>query len=207
VKPVLERKDLTGLLALLKSRWTAQQIVSLLSGPNDDARKVAALSLALVGCQHCLPALAEQLKDSDPLVNQMAEYAIWSIWFRGGTEESNHQLCRGAKALDRGDYEHAINHFNRAIELSPNFPEAYNQRALAEFLLERYQPSIADCKRTIELMPIHFGAWAGLGHSYVHEGRLRDALECYEKALSLNPHMCQVSEAIAELKAKVGAKV
>jgi tetratricopeptide (TPR) repeat protein len=203
VKPVLERKDLPGLLALLKSRWTPQQIVSLMCSDCSDARKVAALSLALVGCDHCLPALAEQLKDPDPTVNQMAEHAIWCIWFRGGTEEANHELCRGAKATDRGDYEHAIQHFNRALGMVPNYPEAYNQRALAEFLMERFQESLADCRRAVELMPIHFGAWAGMGHCHAHLGNLSQAVECYERALSINPHMSQIREAVVELRSRM----
>lgn len=207
VEPVLERKDLPGLLSLLKSRWTARQIVALLVGPHRDARKVAALSLSLVGCKECLPALAEQLKDPDPMVNQMAEHAIWSIWFRGGSDEANHHLCRGAKAIDRGDYEHAITHFDEALQITPDFPEAYNQRALAEYLLERYSSSIADCRKVVKLMPIHFGAWAGLGHCYAHQGELAAAVECYEKALAINPHMCHVREAIEELKPKISADV
>jgi tetratricopeptide (TPR) repeat protein len=166
---------------------------------------VAALSLALVGCDHCLPALAQQLKDPDPMVNQMAEHAIWAIWFRSGSEEANHEVCRGAKAIDRGDYEQAITHFNKALQICPKFSEAYNQRALAEFLLERYDDSIADCRRTIELMPIHFGAWAGMGHCHAHWGQLANAVECYEKALSINPHMTQVREAVDELKSRIGA--
>jgi tetratricopeptide (TPR) repeat protein len=207
VKPLLERKDLAGLLSLLKSRYTSAQIVSLLIGKDCDARKVAALALGLVGGKCCLKELAHQLRDPDPMVNQMVEHAMWSIWFRGGSEEANHHVCRGAKAIDRGDYEHAIEHFNQALLLSPEFAEAYNQRALAEYLLERYEASLSDCRRAIDLMPIHFGAWAGMGHCHAHEGRLAEAVDCYEKALSINPHMCQIREAIRELKNRIGADV
>lgn len=207
VQPVLERKDLNGLLTLLKSRWTAQQIVSLLGCDCCDARKVAALSLSLVGGCWCLQELAERLKDPDPVVNQMAEHAMWSIWFRGGSDQANHQVCRGAKAIDRGDYQHAIAHFDNAIRLCPDYPEAYNQRALAYYLLERYEQSIADCRKAVELMPIHFGAWAGMGHCYAHLGKIWQALECYEKALSINPHMSQIRQAVEELKLRIGADV
>jgi tetratricopeptide (TPR) repeat protein len=207
VKPVLEQKDMAGLLAMLKSRWTADQIVALLCGKHCDARKVAALSLALVGCQQCLPPLAQQLKDPDPMVNQMAEHAIWSIWFRGGTDEANHHVCRGAKAIDRGDYDHAIEHFNQALQINPKFAEAYNQRALAEYLLERFEDSIKDCRKTVELMPIHFGAWAGMGHCHAHAGKLACAVECYQRALAINPHMCQIRETIDELKSKLVADI
>src|SRR5438874_838106 len=131
------------MLEICKERWSADQVVSLLSCDNRDARKVAALALSLAGCQHCLEPLARALKDRDPMVNQMAEHAMWSIWFRGGaTPEANHQLARGAMAMERKDIAHAITHFDHAIQIDPNFSEAYNQRAIAQFMLERYDDSL-----------------------------------------------------------------
>src|SRR4051794_13868010 len=89
VTPLLERQDLNGLLALLKRRWEPAQIVSLLKDAPCDARKVAALALSLVGGTCCLGPLTEQLKDADPVVHEMTEHALWSIWFRGGSEAAN----------------------------------------------------------------------------------------------------------------------
>ena len=202
VQPVLETQDLQQLLQFLKSKWTGPQIIGLLSGNHCDARKVAALCLSLVGCPACLNELAKQLRDPDPMVNQMAEHAMWSIWFRAGTPEANHQLHRGTIAMNRRDLEHAISHFNKAIELAPGFAEAYNQRALARYLMEDFKASIADCHRTVERMPIHFGAWAGMGHSHAHLGNIAEAIEAYEKALEINPHLSCVRETIGELKRK-----
>ncbi len=203
VEPILQRQDLAGLLEFIKHRWTAEQIVSLLKCRCCDARKVAALCLSLVGCPGCLDELAKQLKDPDPVVNEMAEHAMWSIWFRGGTPEANHQLARGALALNRRDFEHAIRHFNRAIELCPECAEAYNQKALAEFLLDRYEDSIHDSRVAVKLMPIHFGAWAGMGHCHAHLGQLAEAVEAYEQALAINPHMKDVRLAVTELRRRL----
>ena len=199
VQPMLEARDPAALLALLKSRWTRDQIVGLLSSPCCDARKVAALALALVGSRCCLKDLTAQLKHPDPMVNQMAEHAIWAIWFRLSTVDANHELCRGTKLLNLGDCDQAIRHFTRAIELDPTFAEAYNQRAIAKYLQERYDESLEDCGRTVEQMPCHFGAWAGMGHCHAHSGRLAEAIECYEKALSINPGFAGVKQALAEL--------
>jgi len=206
VKPALEKRDLAALLNTCKSHWTAAQIVGLLSCDHCDARKVAALALSLVGCPGCLTELAKQLKDTDPMVNQMAEHAMWNIWFRCGTPEANHQLGRGVAAMDRRDIPHAIHHFNKAITMCPNFAEAYNQRALAKFLLEHYEASLTDCRRAVELNPDHFGAWAGLGHCYAHLGDCGRAIDCYEKSLSINPHMCGIREAVQELHGCVREK-
>ena len=137
------------------------------------------------------------------MVNQMAEHAIWSIWFRGGTADANHHLARGALAMQRQDIEHAITHFDRAIEISPNFSEAYNQRALANYLLDQFEQAIVDAKKAIDLMPIHFGAWAGMGHCNTNLGRAGEAVRCYEKALEINPHLQRIRDAIAELRPAV----
>jgi tetratricopeptide (TPR) repeat protein len=203
VLPMLEGRNLPGLLELLKRRWTPDQITSLLACESCDARKVAALALALVGGKCCLPDLSNQLRHPDPMVNQMAEHAMWSIWFRCGTTEANHELCRGTRALNRRDFDQATRHFTRAMELDPEFAEAYNQRAIVRYLQERYDESLGDCLRTIERMPCHFGAWSGLGHCHAHEGRLQAAVEAYQKALSLNPHLDGIAQAVCELRKRL----
>ena len=204
VQPLLERQDLAGLLSLLKSRWVPEQITALLSSNNEDARKIAALALSLVGTKCCVQALSDRLKDPDPVVNAMAEHGLWSVWFRCGSPEANHQLCRGTQALNRRDFEHAVQHFTRAIEHDPTFAEAYNQRALAWYLQERYDESIEDCLRTTERMPCHFGAWAGLGHCYAHQGKLEDAVRSYERSLEINPRQEAVRQAVHSLREKLG---
>jgi tetratricopeptide (TPR) repeat protein len=205
VQPLLERMDLQGLLDLLKSHWKTEQIQQLMQSEHTDAKKVALLAVGLVGRGCCLPELSNHLKDPDPVVHEMTEHAMWNIWFRmGKSPEANHQLARGAQALERKDYEHALKHFNRALELDPDFAEAYNQRALAAYLLERYEDSVEDCKRTVERMPMHFGALAGMGHCYAHLGKLREAIDSYERALAIHPHFECLREAIPELRARLG---
>ena len=197
--PPLERQDCPALIATLRANWTDRQIVSLLASDCCDARKCAALALALVGTPACMADLAAQLADADPMVNQMAEHAMWSIWFRGGSSEACRHLARGAELLTARDADAAAECFTCAITASPGFAEAYNQRALAHYLAERFRPSIADARRAVELMPTHFGAWAGMGHCHAHLGELPDALACYRRALRINPHLECVRELAAEL--------
>jgi tetratricopeptide (TPR) repeat protein len=201
VEPLLARQDLAGLLQLLKTHWSPEQIRDLMRSPHTDARKVALLALALVGPTCCADELSYQLKDSDAMIRDLAEHALWAIWFRGGkTCEANKLVCKGADALTRREFDKAIELFNGAIRSDPDFAEAYNQRAIAYYLSEDYQNSIADCRRTIKRMPCHFGAWAGMGHCHAHLDQIACAIECYEKALAIHPGMGCVREAVEELK-------
>jgi tetratricopeptide (TPR) repeat protein len=203
VKPLLAANDMQGLVALLKGRWTATQIISLLNSSQCDARKVAALALSLVGCEKCLPELTKKLKDPDPMVNQMAEHAVWSIWFRLGPPPANCEVHRGVQAMERREFDKAIEHFTRAIELAPDFAEAWNQRATARYLQEQFEKSLDDAKRAVEIDPSHFGAWSGVGHCYAHLGRFREAIDAYRRALAINPNLDCLAEAIEEMRPNI----
>jgi tetratricopeptide (TPR) repeat protein len=200
VQPLLENQDFQGLLKLLRTSWSSDQIKELLSCKCGDARKVATLALGLVGARCCIPSLADQLQDPDPLANQMAEHALWSIWFRCGSECANTLLTRGAAAMDARDFETAEELFTEAIKADPAFAEAYHQRAIVRCLTERYGESVADCQEVVQRMPCHFGAWAGMGHAHAHLGQLPDAIRCYVKALKINPHLECLGECVKELR-------
>lgn len=208
VQPLLEQKDVTRLFGLLKSRWTPDQIVELISDPAApcDARKVALLALGLIGTKCCVQVIADQLRDEDPVMRELAEHALWSTWFRGARVcEANKELARGAEAIGRRDFDVALSHLDRAIAMDDQFAEAYNQRAILHYLQEDYQASMKDCLRATELMPMHFGAWAGVGHCLAHLGRLEEATVAYRRALDIHPHLSCVAEAVQELtRAKVG---
>ena len=199
VEPLLGENDLPGLVRLLDDRYPPAQIGSLLNSDVCDARKCAALALALVGRADCVPSLVEHLRDPDPMVNEMAEHALWSVWFRGGDREANARLAHGCDAMNRRDVNAAVEHLSAAVALCPDFAEAWNQRAIAYYLQERFEESLEDCRRATTLMPCHFGAWAGLGHCHASLGRFAEALEAYRRALAINPHLECVAEMVASL--------
>jgi len=206
VRPFLQAKDSSGLATLLRARWSCEQIGQLLDSPDVDARKVAALCLGLVGGRRCVDRLCPKLTDPDPLVHQMAEHALWSIWFRlGATPAANADLCRGAQALGRRDFDHAIAHFDAALAADPAFAEAYNQRAIAHYLRDDFTASIDDCRQAIRLMPCHFGSLAGMGHCHLHLGHLNRALRSYRRALDVYPHLHDVRQAAAEIECRLAS--
>jgi tetratricopeptide (TPR) repeat protein len=203
VQPLLEAQDLSGLCDALKSHWSCEQIIELLSSVDPsayDARKVAILAIGMVGPTCAAPEIATLLRDCDNVVNQLAEHALWAIWFRAGSQEANHLLADGVEFMSAGDFSKALEHFNQAIHVDPDFAEAYNQRAIVYYLTEQYEKSAADCRRTIRRMVCHFGAWSGLGHCLAHLKRIPESIEAYEKALCINPHLACIRETVQALK-------
>lgn len=203
VRHPLARGDATALAQAVLARWKPAELCPLLSCPDVDVRRVAAVVLGLVGGRSCVDCLAQALHDPDHQVNQMAEHGLWAIWFRLGDPQAAKPFQEGVTLLAAESYAGAIRRFERAIAVDPSFAEAYNQCAIAHFLLGQWQASLEDARMAVERMPVHFGAMAGMGHCYAHLGDLNQALACYRRALAINPQMHAIAQAVERLQGKL----
>ena len=200
VRPALDSASADELARCVDSRWTPQQLCGLLSHEAAEVRKVACVVLGLVGSMAEGRCLAAALRDEDAQVNQMAEQAIWSIFFRSGSDEAMRHFKLGLAAMERDQAADAAAHFHRAHQVDPKFAEAYNQCAIAHYMLEEWDQARRDCERAIELAPIHFGALAGLGHCHAQMGCFAKAAESYRRALTVNPRMEGIASVLGRLE-------
>jgi tetratricopeptide (TPR) repeat protein len=93
-----------------------------------------------------------------------------------------------------------VEKFSQAIREDETFAEAYNQRAIAHYLSERYEKSIADCKAALSLVPQHFGAMSGMGHCHAHMERWRQAKHCYRLALAIHPRLEGIETSLEQIE-------
>ncbi|HVS72948.1 MAG TPA: tetratricopeptide repeat protein [Phycisphaerae bacterium] len=189
LQPSLAQGRLQEAIQAVRERWSCTQILGLLADKSADVRKVAALALALAGDKSAVGPLAVALHDPDGMVAQVAEHALWSIWFRLGKPRAVQLVKCGNTHMHHGNYECALEKFTHAIQEDPDFAEAYNQRAIAHYLSERFTESIADCRAVLARMPQHFGAMSELGHCYANLGQWREARQCYRLALAIYPRL------------------
>ncbi len=83
---------------------------------------------------------------------------------------------------------------------TPDWAEAWNQRATLRFLLEDYEGSLADIERVLQLEPKHFGAMAGQVLILMRHGRFDTAQSILRKAVEINPFLAERSMLIDEPK-------
>jgi tetratricopeptide (TPR) repeat protein len=199
LQPVLSSGNLQNALECVQIRWTSCQICTLLKDPAPDVRKLAALALSLVGDRRAVLPLAIALHDPDPMVTQVAEHALWSIWFRLGKPAAVRLVQCGSHHLQHNNPCCAIERFTQAIQEDPGFAEAYNQRAIVWYLSEHYAKAIADCEATLALLPQHFGAMSGMGHCHAHLGQWREAKHCYRLALAIHPRLDGIQASLDQI--------
>jgi tetratricopeptide (TPR) repeat protein len=200
LQPSLSEGKVEEALQHVRARWTAGQIVALLQDRSADVRKVAALALSLAGDRSTIVPLAVALHDGDAMVAQVAEHALWSVWFRLGRGRAVCLVKCGNNHLHHGNYCCALEKFSQAIGEDPQFAEAYNQRAIANYLCERFEDAIADCKAALAVIPQHFGAMSGMGHCYAHLGMWKEARHCYRLALAIHPRLEGIETSLEQIE-------
>jgi tetratricopeptide (TPR) repeat protein len=138
---------------------------------------------------------------------KVVEDRIWAVWSSGGGDTANLLVSRAKKAADDHDYNLALRLLSSAIEIRPDYTEAWNRRATVYFLQRDYVNSMADIAKVLSREPRHFGALSGLGVILQDIGDERHALEAYRKALAVYPRLKGMEEKVKTLTEKVERKV
>jgi tetratricopeptide (TPR) repeat protein len=203
VGPALDHGGADEIAREVRARWTPEQLCPMLHDEDAGMRKIACVLLGLTGDRGAIHCLARALRDGEPVVGQLAEHAMWSIWFRAGSPEAQRQFQRGVRAIDEGRFDEAAERLTLARRIDPQFVEAYNQSAIARYMLEDYEGSIDEALLCVDIEPLHFGALAGLGHCYAQLGDLSTAAMYYRRAIAANPRLEAIAGALHRIAAAV----
>ncbi|MEZ6140926.1 MAG: HEAT repeat domain-containing protein [Zavarzinella sp.] len=181
----------------VQTRYSEGTLQRALQHQNAEMRRAAVLALSLVGTMGSNPYLAALLHDKDEDTAKMASDALWELWFRAGSVAATSELKR---LLRLTESQQILAGLNELIDEEPDFAEAINQRAIVYFQRGEYKRSLDDCHRVLDLNQFHFGAIAGSGQCYLRMNKPRQALAAFQSALSVNPTLVELKEAIEHLQ-------
>jgi len=110
---------------------------------------------------------------------------------QNSTEAAAH-LKRGKVLFSKSDFAGAIENYNKAIELRPNWGEAYLQRGMARRMYGQLDGSIADYDKASELDPQTTKNNRSVAQAYTNHGQilamnsqLENAITDFNKAITL----------------------
>ena len=152
-----------------------------------------------------LPALFTELRTTTEAEKaKIVAAEIWQIWSEhSDNDRVSESLKMGIAQMEAGRLRQAEQIFTTIIDTDPDFAEAWNKRATVRFLRGDDAGSRSDIVRVIELEPRHFGALSGLGMIHMRAGDLQAALQAFEAALRVNPHLDQAVDLTARLRKRL----
>lgn len=83
--------------------------------------------------------------------------------------------------------DEGVEHSRRAIELSPDYPEAYNGLGVGLERQGKLADAIAEYEKALALKPVYDDAENNLGIALATQGDPARAIEHYKRALAINP--------------------
>ena len=143
----------------------------------------------------------KDLKNSQNLNEAInIEKNIWNLWnLHPKNQLLTNKLELGTELMENGQHKYAYKIFSNIIFEDPNWSEAWNKRATVLFLMKKYDLSLIDIEKTLDLEPRHFGALSGRAQIYIDRSEYQKALDNLIKTKKIYP-LSKSSKVISKLE-------
>jgi tetratricopeptide (TPR) repeat protein len=92
---------------------------------------------------------------------------------------------QGVALLSRDDFARAVGFFEKAVEMDPNYPEAWYQLGFTYGVLGRHADALKASKLAAKMRPDWAQAYVNIGASSFALGQYKDAVDAYRQALRI----------------------
>ncbi|ADB17984.1 TPR repeat-containing protein [Pirellula staleyi DSM 6068] len=196
----LESENSAEFIRSVSSRYMLCTLERLARYGDHVSKRAAVMSLGYLGDFRHNATLGRALHDRDRAVRLLADNGIRQLWFRDGNTSQRQRLEIVSHLNASNHHQAAYRAASELIEEAPWLAETWNQRGIALFGQERFEDAANDCHQTLELNPYHFGAAVGMAHCYLEMEDPLAALECFRRAVKLNPDLEEVRAQIDYLE-------
>ena len=117
------------------------------------------------------------------------EKTIWQSWMALPAVPVRKLVKEAMEARRWYDFAKAKGILDKVVKLAPDYAEGWNQRAFILFLQERFDESLSDLEKALELEPRHFGAMAGQARILMRQGRFATGQELLKRAVKIHPFL------------------
>ena len=93
----------------------------------------------------------------------------------------------GNALLQKGKVDEAIAHFQKALEIKPDYAEAHNNLGNALLQKGNVDEAITHYQKALEIKPDYAEAHNNLGNALLKKGRVDEAIAHYQMALQIKP--------------------
>ena len=115
--------------------------------------------------------------------------AGWYLYsyLAGAPDRARAEVALGVKLMGPGTYDQALHHFDRAIQIWPDYAEAYLSRALTEHTVSQRVAALADLDKALALEPNLTAAYNERAQIYLEDGDVQKAIQDCSKSIAIKP--------------------
>jgi len=106
--------------------------------------------------------------------------------------------------IPQGRFDEAINHYQQALRIEPNYFEVHNNLGNALALRSRFGEAMVQYQEALDTDPECLEAHYNLGDALLRTGRYEAALEHFEKALEINPGFAKAHNKLGVTLLQIG---
>lgn len=109
-----------------------------------------------------------------------------------GLQTAQDWLDKGNDLYNQGNYEGAIQAFDRAIEMDSQHAEsAWYNEGNAFYKMDELDEAIAAYSKAVELEPLYADAWYNMGLALTQMGKYDEAVQAYNSAIMIDPQYAE----------------
>ena len=110
-------------------------------------------------------------------------YSYWA----SAPDRAQEEAALAVKLLGIGTYDQAMRHFDRAIQIWPDYADAYLNRGLAEHGASHPTEALADYNRALALDAGLTRAYNARGQIYLEKGDVQKTIQDCSKSIQMSP--------------------
>src|SRR6266481_6790746 len=163
-----------------KNRGETKQAKGNAAGAKEDLKRAGELDPELMSKESVADSISNRAASASPAPSSPGT---------GGPnlKQAERYYESGLKKQQAGNLDGAIAAYSRAIELNPNYTEAYNNRGNVKGAKEDHDGAIADLNHAIELNPKYAKAYYNRGNVKGDKGDHDGAIADFDRAIELDP--------------------
>ena len=112
---------------------------------------------------------------------------LWTRALACTTRNEVAQYGLGSAFLHKERLDDAIAHFQMALAINPNYPNAKNDLGTALLKKGRVDQAMACYQQALQIQPDYVAARNNLGNALLQEGRVEEAITQYQQVLQIKP--------------------
>jgi tetratricopeptide (TPR) repeat protein len=116
---------------------------------------------------------------------------IWQDCVKKSPQKARPYNNLGVALTDLGNYDEAIEQYQKALQIKPNYPNALANLGLTLAKQGKVQEGIVQFFKALELKPKDYKTLSNLGVALITQNRYKEAISYLSEALEISPHYAE----------------